>query len=146
MADTRVQLEVEDCVRDVWMLKEFGQSYYRKRLVLSSGGVFDFDAVSEDRKTAACISTSNGKTASGKHAVGKLFKLRSDMLFLLLAEGLDKRLIILTEKDMFEVCCKEKRGGRVPLGIDFVLAEIPDVLRERLAVAKDSASKEVTPV
>lgn len=86
MADTRVQLEVEDWVRDCWMLKEFGQKYHRTRLPLSSGGVFDFDAVSDDRKTAACISTSSGMTARGKHAVGKLMKLRSDMLFLHLAK------------------------------------------------------------
>ncbi|MGB9588163.1 MAG: hypothetical protein ACPL7O_08290 [Armatimonadota bacterium] len=87
MADTRVQLEIIDWVREKWMPEKFGCHFYRNRLSLTSGGVFDFDAVSQDRKIAACISTSGGKTARGKHAVGKLLKLRSEMLFLLLAKN-----------------------------------------------------------
>ena len=145
MADTRVQLEVEDWVREHWMLDHFGQAFHRSRLPLSPGGVFDFDAVSEDRKTAACISTSGGTTATGKVGVGKFLKIRSDMLFLLLAEGLEKRLIVLTEKDMHQVCLKEKSGGRVPREIEFVLAEIPDLLRNKLSSARELASKEVSP-
>ncbi len=93
---------------------EFGCDFSRNRLILTSGGVFDFDAVSKDRKIAACISTSGGKTVSGKYAVGKLLKIRSDILFLLLAKEPEKRVIILTEPDMFDVCTKEKVGSRVP--------------------------------
>lgn len=145
MADTRVQLEVEDWVREKWMTEQFGRDFYRKRLILTSGGVFDFDAVSQDRKIAACISTSGGKTASGKHAVGKLLKIRSDMLFLLLAREPEKRIIVLTEPDMLEVCSKEKTGGRVPQQIEFVLADLPEELRKKLTQARKNASKEVSP-
>jgi len=42
------------------------------RVRLSSGGVFDFDAVSEDHSVVATISTSGAKTAGGKYAVGKM--------------------------------------------------------------------------
>jgi hypothetical protein len=145
MADTRVQVEVEDWVRKEWMSGQFGCVFYRERLSLTSGGVFDFDAVSQDRRIAACISTSGGKTASGKNAVGKLLKLRSDMLFLLLAKEPEKRIIVLTEPDMFEVCAKEKAGGRVPQQIEFVLADLPDELRKKLTQARKNASKEVSP-
>ncbi|MCL6558270.1 MAG: hypothetical protein K6U74_05615 [Firmicutes bacterium] len=145
MADTRVQLEIEGWVREKWMPEKFGCHFYRNRLSLTSGGVFDFDAVSQDRKIAACISTSGGKTARGKHAVGKLLKLRSDMLFLLLAKEPEKRIIVLTEPDMFEVCSKEKAGGRVPQQIEFVLAELPEDLRQKLTRARNNASKEVSP-
>lgn len=145
MADTRVQLEVEDWVREKWMTGQFGCDFYRNRLNLTSGGVFDFDAVSQDRKIVACISTSGGKTASGKQAVGKLLKLRSDMLFLLLAKEPEKRIIILTEPDMLEVCSKEKAGGRVPQQIEFVLADLPEDLRRRLTQARKNASKEISP-
>lgn len=58
MADTRVQLEVEDWVRREWMPGKFGQSFYRERVGLSSGGVCDFDAVSSDKNVVAAISTS----------------------------------------------------------------------------------------
>lgn len=145
MADTRIQLEVEDWVRNRWMPKRFGQQFYRHRLSLTSGGVFDFDAVSDDRKMVACISTSGGKTARGKHAVGKLLKLRSDMLFLVLAREPERRFIILTEQDMYDVCSKEKKGGRVPENIEFELVEIPEELRERLNSSRENASKEVSP-
>lgn len=145
MADTRIQLEVEDWVRDKWMSVRFGCDFHRNRLSLSSGGVFDFDAVSQDRKIAACISTSGGKTARGKNAVGKLLKLRSDMLFLLLAKEPQKRIIVLTESDMLDVCSKEKAGGRVPPEIEFVLADLPDDLRTKLTQARANASNEVSP-
>ena len=74
----------------------FGQPFYRERMPLSSGGVFDFDAVSADKTIVASISTSGARTARGKHAVGKLMKLRSDMLFLLLNEA-PRKVIILCE-------------------------------------------------
>ncbi len=45
--------------------------------------------------------------------MGKLLKLRSDMFFLMLA-SVEKRIIILTEHDMYETCLKEKSVGRVP--------------------------------
>jgi hypothetical protein len=70
MADTRVQVEVEDWVRCNWMASHFGTKFSRERLPLRSGGVFDFDAVSEDRSIVATVSTSGAKTSGGKHAVG----------------------------------------------------------------------------
>jgi hypothetical protein len=39
MADTRVQLEVEDWVRKEWMPQHFGMNFYRERLKVRSGGV-----------------------------------------------------------------------------------------------------------
>ena len=144
MADTRVQLEVEDWVRLHWMPAKFGQKFHHERVGLSAGGVFDFDAVSEDRNIIATISTSGAKTASGKHAVGKLLKIRSDMLFLVMAKA-QRRVVVLTERGMFDLCRKELEGGRVPEGIEFVHAEIPDALAARLAAARSVASKETSP-
>jgi hypothetical protein len=126
------------------MPKQFGKDFHRNRLKLSSGGVFDFDAVSDDKRIAACISTSGSKTSSGKSAVGKLLKIRSDMLFLHLATGLQRKLLILTERDMHDVCLKEKNGGRVPQDIEFHLVTIPDELHERLLRSRAAASREVT--
>jgi hypothetical protein len=144
MADTRCQLECEDWVRLNFLPAKFGQPFYRERLRLSSGGVFDFDAVSADQQIAATISTSGATTASGKHAVGKVMKLRSDMLSLLLAAR-PKSLMVLTEEDMYRLCLKERQGGRVPTEIDFLYAELPAELAQRLRDARRASSAEVSP-
>lgn len=141
MADTRIQLEVEDWVRLNWMSAQFGSRFSRERVRLKSGGVFDFDAVSEDRSIVATISTSGAKTAKGKNAVGKMLKLRSDMLFLTLVEA-KRRIVVLTERDMWEQCRKEFAAGRVPREIEFACAELPHELRERLIESREKASGE----
>jgi hypothetical protein len=141
MADTRIQLEVEDWVRRNWMPIQYGAKFSRERLRLRSGGVFDFDAVSEDHSIVATISTSGSKTSGGKHAVGKILKLRSDMLFLTMVEA-QRRIIVLTEQDMCDQCEKEALGGRVPKEIEFVCVPIPEELRTRLIVARSKASGE----
>ena len=141
MADTRVQIEVEDWVRRNWMQSHFGMRFSRERLRLRSGGVFDFDAVSEDRTIVATISTSGARTSGGKYAVGKILKLRSDMLFLVMVEA-KRRVVVLTEQDMCAQCEKELAGGRVPHGIEFAHAAIPEELRKKLVVARRLASSE----
>src|SRR2546423_8411977 len=107
------------------MASHFGTKFSRERLPLRSGGVFDFDAVSDDRSIVATISTSGSKTSGGKNAVGKILKLRSDMLFLTMVEP-ERRIIVLSEQDMCDQCLKEAAGGRVPKEIEFVCAPIPE--------------------
>jgi hypothetical protein len=120
-----------------WMDSEFNMKFFRERLPLRSGG----DAVSEDRSIVATISTSGARTSGGKNAMGKMLKLRSDMLFLTMVEA-KRRLIILTERDMYEQCRKEAEGGRVPPEIEFLCAALPEDLRARLTVARHIASGE----
>ena len=144
MADTRVQVMVEDWVRRQWMPGRYGQRFSRERVDLTSGGVFDFDAVSADGNIVANISTSGSKTASGKHAVGKMLKVRSDVFFLLLAKA-DRKLVLLTERDMYERWLSEIEGDRVPDSIEFVHVEIPDDLDSKLKAARKAASREVSP-
>lgn len=141
MADTRVQIEVEDWVRQEWMPTKYGMNFYRERVKIRSGGVFDFDAVSGDKRIVATVSTSGAKTSGGKHAVGKILKIRSDMLFLTMVDA-TQRLVVLTERDMYEQCLKEKAGGRVPPEIEFTFAALPPELNTRLVAARLKASTE----
>jgi hypothetical protein len=141
VADTRIQIEVEDWVRRNWMASHFGMKFSRERLVLRSGGVFDFDAVSDDHSVVATVSTSGSKTSGSKQVVGKMLKLRSDMLSLTMVPA-SRRLIVLTERDMCDQCEREAAGGRVPLEIEFACAIIPDELRARLVAARLKASGE----
>ena len=144
MADTKVQLEVEDWIRLNWMPSNLGQNFFSEKLSLTSGGVFDFDAVSEDKTIASSISTSGTRTAGGKNATGKILKIRSDMFFLLLC-SVKRRLIVLTEKDMYQWWLKERERGRVPEAIEFILVDIPTDLRRRLVSARSRSSGEVSP-
>src|SRR3989304_5563447 len=123
------------------MSKRFGQRFSRERVRLSSGGFFDADAVSEDLEIVAAISTSGARTSGGKNAVGKMLKIRSDMYFLLLAQA-ERRLVVLTESDMYAQCQKEVAGGRVPKSIEFIHAELPDDLQSRLVASRHVASGE----
>ena len=144
MADTRVQLEVEEWIRAEWLPEHLGHPFDRERVSLTSGGEHSFAAVSRDRRTVATISTGKATTAGGKLGVGKLNKLRADMLFLTMVDA-DRKLVILTEADMHELCLREVEAGRVPQGIDFVHAAVPLQLRERLDAAREASSREVTP-
>jgi hypothetical protein len=126
------------------MPQQFGQCFRRDRVPLTSGGVYAFDAVSEDGHTLATISPSGAKMSSGKRGSGKVMKLRSDMLFLSLASP-KRAAIILTERDMFEQAQKEKDAGRVPQNIEFHHAPLPPDLAARLKLAKKVSSDEVSP-
>ena len=144
MADSRVQRQAEDWVRENWLLATYGQRFRKRRLDLRSGGQFEFDGVSEDRKIVVAISTNGGVTSSGKKASPKLNKIRSDALFLLLAEA-DKRLILFTDRAMFELCDGEVRNGRFPPEVEIRLSEPPRELQEQLREARAIAADEVSP-
>jgi len=66
------------------------------------------------------------------------------MNFLLLAEA-ERRLVVLTEPDMFVQWSREREAGRVVRNSEFVMAELPADLRKRLEESKKEASEEVQP-
>lgn len=59
MVDTTAMLEAEEWMREWGLPKQFdGMKFCKLKLKLKWGGEFEFDAVSEDRTIACCISTS----------------------------------------------------------------------------------------
>ena len=144
MADARVQLEAEAWVRDNWLPRVFGQHFESKPLKLAPGGTYNFNAVSADGKIAVAVATSQALTASGKRGSGKMLKIRSDILFLLMSP-VERRILVFTEPDMLELCEDERRNGRTPDGIEFTHAALPTALALRLQRARRAASVEVTP-
>ncbi|SPJ17886.1 Putative cytosolic signal transduction protein (fragment) [Burkholderiales bacterium] len=77
--------------------------------------------------------------------MGKILKIRSDMLFLLLLKDVERHLVVLTENDMYDRCLKERDSGRVPREIEFAYAEIPQDLQQLLVTARAASSTEVSP-
>jgi hypothetical protein len=144
LADSRIQLEIEDWIRNDWLPNKYGQKFRRERFKLNTGGVFDFDAVSDDEKIVINISTSSAFTFNGKVGVGKMQKIHSDIMFLLMVETREK-VILLTEKDMYDRCISEKNAGRIPKDVSFMHVNLPEELKVKLRGAKKVASLEVTP-
>lgn len=145
MANSHYQREVEKHLRICYLSKYFDQGFRVAKLPLSSGGTFEFDAVSDDGEIVVCISTSTGRTLSGKFAAGKVQRIRADMLFLLMTQA-KQRIILFTEADMYQIFLNEKDKGRVPQEIEFLHAEIPAELAEGLKAARKLASDEVSPL
>jgi len=144
MANTKVQVKAEQWIVTEYLPKQFNQCFEKKRIELTWGGKFEFDAVSEDGKIIANISTSSARTAKGKQAIGKFHKIKGDTLYLLHANA-TKRLQIFTEKDMQEHFMRDKKSGRFPPEVDLIHVELPEILKQELQSARRLASQEVTP-
>lgn len=144
MADTKIQGRVHKWIRNQWLPAKFSQPFHRAKVKLTSGGGHSFSAVSSDGKIVATISTSNATTASGKRAVGKLMKVRADLYFLLMVEA-SQKLVICTERDMYDLCREEEQMGRIHPSITFLHVPIPPDLQGDLDKAKQVASDEVSP-
>jgi len=144
MANSNIRREVEDWIRGDWLPEQFGQTFERRRVALSTGGDYQFSAVSDDDRVVAVVSTSGALTSSGNLGAGKLQKIRADMLFLTMLGVCDKRLIVMTEQSMYDQMMKEKEAGRVPPPIEFMLARLPRELRKRLTAAQRDASAEMS--
>lgn len=99
------------------------------------------DAVNQDRTVVGTISTSSARTTGGNWATGAMMKLRPDMLFLVLAAP-QRALLILTERNMYDLCLKERSIGRVPPQIEFFHASLPNDLAAKLVSAKQRGADE----
>ncbi|HEX8694696.1 MAG TPA: hypothetical protein VF746_19885 [Longimicrobium sp.] len=144
MADTTYQRDIERWVRDVWLTAKFAQSFDRRDVPLGDCGKYRFAAVSEDREIIALISTSESKMASGKRGVGKMLRIRAGVLFLIMARA-HQRLVLLTERDMYEACLREKDRCRFPDNVEFHHVPLPPDLVEQLNRGRRRSSDEVRP-
>lgn len=79
----------------------------------------------------------------GGGCVGPRAGTRRNYLFM--AEGVNRRLMVLTEPCMFDHYHSERERGRVPREVEAVLVDLPTDLRERLAASREHASREVRP-
>lgn len=144
MANTRAHKLAEQWIAAQWLPQRFGQAFAETQMPLSPGGVFNFDAVSEDRRIVANISTSAKVTGRGNHGTAKVQKIRSD-IYLLLLVAAERKLIVLSEPDMHAWWLGEAARKRVPAEVEFLHAILPDDLQATLLASRQRASQEVTP-
>jgi len=141
MSSSHVQRECEKWILDSWLPEKFGLNFKKKRLKMQGRGEFEFDAVSLDMKIVGNISTASAFTHRRSIGSGKKSKLRADCLMLALCSA-EKKLMILTEASMHELAIKEQANGRLPLDIEFHYVELPETLKQKLAISQDEASME----
>jgi hypothetical protein len=144
MSDTTCQNDCEAWIRDNWLPRVFHTTFEEANVTLTSGGHFKFDAVSADGSIVVSISTSKANMSSGKKGVGKLMKIRSDMLFHTLATPA-RHVMLFTEGCMLASVEAERERGRVPVHIELMKAELPTDLANRLIESRARSSREVTP-
>lgn len=137
MADSSPQIAVADWINREWLPHRMGETFFRAKVRLLSGGEHSFASVNADKTAVGTICT------SGPRNGGKL-KVRADLYFLLMAQA-TRRFVIFTDPAMDAYFAEERRKGQIPKDIGFVLATgIPTELMERLRVAQRSASDELT--
>ena len=143
MAITSTQRECERWIVENWLPIKFGCTFKKEKLKMQGRGKFEFDAVNKEREIVINISTASAKTYSGHIGSGKKSKLRADSLMLSLVLAKEK-ILILTESCMHSLAIDEQIAGRLPLDIKIILVELPNELRQKLAVAKENAARELT--
>jgi len=147
MADTSVQHEAERWVVEHGLAALFqGESFTAKKLQLTWGGHFAFDAVSNDNSIVIAISTSHARTASGKFATAKIQKLKTDAFYLLHLKQKARCIMVFTEESMCAHFSAIAATGRFPPEIELVHIALPSYLQEKVLGARAIASKETTPI
>lgn len=146
MTDTSAQRLVERWIRKSYLPGIFHQVFRERQLPLIWGGSFNFDAVSDDGRIAANISTSKAITRGKSKGEGKFHKIFADTLYLLNANGLERRMLLFTEQDMYYEFYRRRHIGRFPQEpqIDLILVDdIPQELRKGLEKSRNAASLEI---
>lgn len=137
MADSSPQIAVADWINREWLPHRMGETFFRAKVRLLSGGEHSFASVNADKSAVGTVCT------SGPRNGGKL-KVRSDLYFLLMAQAA-RRFVVFTDPAMDAYFAEERRRGQIPKEIGFMLASgIPNELMERLRAAQRSASDEVS--
>lgn len=116
MANTNAQLEAEKWIGDVELPKLSGQHFRQRSLLLKSKGEFKFDAVSDNQKIVAVISTSGGVRNNDRLATAKLQKIHSDVYwFLMLDRQPETSIFVFTEQSMINMIDAEKKKVDFPM-------------------------------
>jgi hypothetical protein len=133
MANSSPKTESEHWIREVFLPKQYGQTFHEKSLPLQSRGVSTFAAVSDDGEIVAAICTSPGYASNGKPDKEALMKVQSDALKILWLENTPaKRFMIFTDPSMIRLLKEEKKKGHFPKEIELVRVKLPTTLDRKL--------------
>lgn len=147
MADTSINHAAERWIVETGLSLHWpGKTFAPKKMKLTWGGVFAFDAVSENGGIVAAVSTSAARTATGKLATAKYQKLKTDALYLLHLEVEARKVMVFTEPCMHEYFVKAAKSGRFPPNIELLHISLPKSLQAQVIETRVIASLETSPV
>jgi hypothetical protein len=143
VANTRIlTTAVEEHVRTT-LHRKHGVAFAKRRLRLTSGGLHEFDAVSDDGQFVASIKSASGRTSGGRIPAGKIKDCVAELYFLSMINA-PRRVLILTTPDFYDIFTKVMVGKVVP-GIEVTLCRLPEQLQAVVAAVQAAASAETSP-
>jgi hypothetical protein len=145
VANTATQNKIRRWIADEWVPKNLGINLTSRDVRLSTGGAIHLKTVSTDGNAIITTTTSRAETPSGPEGRGKLSKVRADLYFVLLAQGIKRSILLCTQQSMFNLLKREIGEGRISRNTEIHLVTLPENLREQLNEAQTRASAEVTP-
>ena len=142
MADTtKIKTKIEPYVQG-WLLVQFpGHDFSKKRVMLSTGKSYEFDAVSKDGSIVGAILCNRPKTRTGRENTGAVSKARNDVQSLELLPPAVKKLMVFTDAEF----CRLVRRRAARFGaesIHMMVCALPPSLANCLGQILDEASKE----
>lgn len=147
MADTSINHEAERWIVETGLAAHWpGISFAPKKLKLTWGGMFAFDAVSDDGAVVVAVSTSTARTATGKLASAKYQKLKTDALYLLHLECKARAVMVFTEPCMRNYFVQAAKSGRFPPNIELLHIPLPAPLQAQVVATRARASLETSPL
>ncbi len=133
MKQPDVVSEIENWIRDVYLPKQYSQSFKQKSLPLQSRGQSSFAAVSEDGEIVASICTKKAYIALRKVDKEALMKVQSDALKILWLENTPaKRFMLFIDPDMIRLIKEEKKKGHFPKELELIRVKLPAALEAKL--------------
>jgi hypothetical protein len=142
MANTHeIKRQIEPFVRG-WLAERFGVTFSKRVLPLTGcAGVHEFDAVSEDGKIVASVKSSSGLTSGQRNPSGKFHASFEELYFLSLVAA-EKRLLVLTSREFYNLF-KKRSEGRVAPGIELCHCPLSSELDLLIGQIASEASDEI---
>ncbi len=134
VAEREVRIKLEDAFR---------VPFTSERLVLSTGGDHEFDAVSQDKQVVCSIKTHSGITSGGKNPAAKVQSAVAELYYLSLVDA-PTRVLVLTDPQFYSIMksqIEDKR--RLAPGIRLQLMVLPAHIQVQIRSVQDQASREM---
>ncbi len=135
MADTtRLKTVIEPYVRS-WLSQRFGgQAFEEKPIILTGGGRYSCDAVSEDGSIIAAVLSNRAATRTGRENTGGVRKALTEIGYLKAAAGRVRKLMVFTDDGFCQLI--KRRANRIGMDpIEMVVCTLPphlEALRSRI--------------